>query len=438
MNGWIVSTSWTTKASRHTGPWYSKLKNEFVLLPEEYKGCKKVFEESGMRTFADWLENYNNLDIVPFLEAMEKMRRFYSRLGVDIFKEAVPLPGVSSQYLLPGTLKGKGGPQLYTPNEEAYKKLKEAVVGGLSLVFTRKHRKRVKRRSARTRTKMLAYVGGCSDSMWTPCTQAPCCTPCRVDQERWCTMRSSSKQPVGLIPTVVQNMVSLSGGGHQRPKEAVEKLWGIAATIQQPLPRQSRSTWKSIWSALADPRAKPKSSVGSLPGRSCSSSRFCNGVWSTAWRSRPCIELSTTWFVDEVNQRRVDEDPDKALLAEVFKLLGNSAYGKLIEAKERQTRVINTKDQSVVNKAQRSVWFDNMFKLAFRKGKVKINLPFQVGIYWRSVVAISEVGVPEVLFYQLFAFALRFDPVKKLHSFFLVFGISGLVSLKSFVVFSFS
>lgn len=34
-----------------------------------------------------------------------------------------------------------------------------------------------------------------------------------------------------------------------------------------------------------------------------------------------------TWFVNKVteNRRRGDEDPDKALLAEVFKLLGNSA-----------------------------------------------------------------------------------------------------------------
>lgn len=152
-------------------------------MPEEYEGCKKVFKERGMRTFADWLENYNNLDIVPFLEAMEKMRRFYSGLGVDIFKDARSLPGVSLQYLLPRTLKGKDGPQLYTPNEEAYKNLKEAVVGVLSLVFTRKHGKQVIRRSARRSTRMLAHAGRCSDSMWTPCNQAPCCTPCRVDRK---------------------------------------------------------------------------------------------------------------------------------------------------------------------------------------------------------------------------------------------------------------
>ena len=53
-----------------------------------------------MKTFADWLEYYNNLGVGPFLEALEKMRRFYSGLDVDIFKDAVSLPGVSLQYLL--------------------------------------------------------------------------------------------------------------------------------------------------------------------------------------------------------------------------------------------------------------------------------------------------------------------------------------------------
>ena len=48
------------------------------------------------------------------------------------------------------------------------------------------------------------------------------------------------------------------------------------------------------------------------------------------------------------NRHRGGEDPDIAFLADVLKLLGNSAYGKLIEVKERQTRVIYTKDQHVV------------------------------------------------------------------------------------------
>ena len=122
--------------------WYSQLKGSYVLSPKEYDDCKRIFRERCMRTFGDWLEYYNNLDVAPFLEALQKMKEFYTILGVDIFKDAVSLPGVSQQFILRKTLKeckGYKTPELYAPNKEAYDMLKAAVVGGPSLVFTRKH-----------------------------------------------------------------------------------------------------------------------------------------------------------------------------------------------------------------------------------------------------------------------------------------------------------
>ena len=92
-----------------------------------------------MKTFGDWLEYYSNLDVTPFLETLEKMKAFYTKLGIDVFKDAVSLPGVSMQYILQGTLRGRNPPELYTPSGEAYEMLKGAVVGGPRLVFTRKH-----------------------------------------------------------------------------------------------------------------------------------------------------------------------------------------------------------------------------------------------------------------------------------------------------------
>ena len=52
--------------------WYSKLKGGYLLTKSELRECKKVFKEKGMKTFADWLRYYNNLDVVPGIEAMEK------------------------------------------------------------------------------------------------------------------------------------------------------------------------------------------------------------------------------------------------------------------------------------------------------------------------------------------------------------------------------
>ena len=117
--------------------WYSKLKGEYLLTREEWEACQWVFKEKGMRTFADWLRYYNNLDVAPGLEAVEKMRNFYTEKGIDILKDVVSIPGVSLHYLLRGAVER--GAKLYTPGKEAYEMLKEGVVGGPSLVFTRYH-----------------------------------------------------------------------------------------------------------------------------------------------------------------------------------------------------------------------------------------------------------------------------------------------------------
>ena len=68
------------------------------------------------------------------------MRGSYSGHGVRIFKDAVSLPDVSSQYLLSGTMQGLNALELYAPGIKAYEMmLKGAVVGGPSLDFIRKH-----------------------------------------------------------------------------------------------------------------------------------------------------------------------------------------------------------------------------------------------------------------------------------------------------------
>ena len=65
-----------------------------------------------------------------------------------------------------------------------------------------------------------------------------------------------------------------------------------------------------------------------------------------------------SWFVQEVanTRRKGDVEADKALLAEVYKLLGNSTYGKFMEAVERETKVLYAKDKEVVDKHLHSVW----------------------------------------------------------------------------------
>ena len=106
--------------------WYSKQKGGYILTLDEYARCQRLFKEKGMSTFADWLRYYSDLDVAPGLEALEKMRNFYTEKGIDMLKDAVSLPGVSMHYLLRGAVER--GAELYAPCKEAYEMLKEAVV----------------------------------------------------------------------------------------------------------------------------------------------------------------------------------------------------------------------------------------------------------------------------------------------------------------------
>ena len=354
-----------------------------------------MFRERGMKMFADWLKYYNNLDVSPFLEALEKMRGFYTNLGIDIFKDAVSLPGVSLQYLLRGTLSTPDAPELCAPEREAYDMLKGAVVGGPSLVFTRKHEagktaiRSHKYENARVCRRVVGY-------------DANALYPSTMLQEMPC-----GKEKVAHYENLAEEVDIFIGRLRRKewfgfaevdisvPRELWEKfeqfppLFYNSSIPYEGIPRHMKEyLWRTGRTELQNQNKR----LGRLLGENILLYApllewyLDHGLKITAvhrtidYKSRKIFN----WFVDKVteNRRKGDEDPDKALLAEVFKLLGNSAYGKLIEVKERQSRVICTKDQSVVDKAKRSVWFDDMeemddvFELEFRKQKVTINRSF--------------------------------------------------------------
>ena len=75
-------------------------------------------------------------------------------------------------------------------------------------------------------------------------------------------------------------------------------------------------------------------------------------------------EKQFVWFVDEVTaaRRTGDADKSKALLADIFKLLDNSASGKMIENLERQTNTFYTKDDEVIDRSIESAYFFNIEK----------------------------------------------------------------------------
>ena len=382
--------------------WYSKLKGEYVLTLKEYDDCHRIFKERGMQTFGDWLEYYNNLDVAPFLEALQKMKEFYTSLGIDILKDAVSLPGVSEKYILRKTLQPRWGykpPELYSPNKEAYAMLKAAVVGGPSLVFTRKHvagETRIRSHQYEDARLCRRILGYDANSLYpsTMMKEMPC-GPGFV---------KSYDNPEAYARVFPQFLWTEEWFGFAEVDiEVPEELWpefeefpplfinrgvpdsAVPQHMHDYLQQSGRKRFPEQKKLLGVMSAKKILLYAPLLAWYLNQGLKLTAVYRTIdYEPREIF----SWFVNEVanNRRKGDAEKDKALLAEVFKLLGNSAYGKFIEAVERHTNTIYTCDEEEVDKSLRSARFKTLeeigpaYKVELRKSKITIDRPFQVGI----------------------------------------------------------
>ena len=82
-----------------------------------------------MTTFKDFLIYYNNLDVRPFVSAVEKMQQFYFKHGVDLFKVAVSVPGIARQCLFKTAHDTKASFALIHPkDDDLYNPITSSVV----------------------------------------------------------------------------------------------------------------------------------------------------------------------------------------------------------------------------------------------------------------------------------------------------------------------
>lgn len=56
---------------------------------ENYQHLLKIWQDQGMRNMIDYLKYYNNLDVLPFCQAVSKMLRFYMTRNIDLFKTCI-------------------------------------------------------------------------------------------------------------------------------------------------------------------------------------------------------------------------------------------------------------------------------------------------------------------------------------------------------------
>ena len=102
---------------------------------QNYQDLREIWRRNHMETFQDFLKWYNNKDVVPTLEALQKMMQFYHQNGIDMLKLGSTLPNLANRILHSSTsLK-------FFPFNEEEKKfddyIREWLTGGPSIIFTR-------------------------------------------------------------------------------------------------------------------------------------------------------------------------------------------------------------------------------------------------------------------------------------------------------------
>ena len=118
---------------------YSSLK-QTNISNDEYDYCKAIWEYYDMQTLRDFLIWYNNLDVVPFLEALEKQSDVYVSKGLDMFKDAVSVPSLATKWMFKESSTNLFSiPLISKKNSDLHKTVRENIVGGPAIVFHRYH-----------------------------------------------------------------------------------------------------------------------------------------------------------------------------------------------------------------------------------------------------------------------------------------------------------
>ena len=146
---------------------------------EIHQCLQQIWKQEQMSSFKSFLRWYNKKDVVPTLEAMQKMIVFYHDRDIDMLKLGCTLPNLAIICL------HKSTDENFYPFTEGDKdlleKIREDFVGGPSIVFTRKAV--VDETFVPKSTNICKYIVGIDASQLYP---YPMCQPMPTDlYRRW-------------------------------------------------------------------------------------------------------------------------------------------------------------------------------------------------------------------------------------------------------------
>ena len=136
---------------------YSRLKNEGIS-DDDYARCQAVWCANRMKSMREFLVGYNNRDVVPFLEALDKQFTFYKQQNIDMFKDGVSVPGLTLLYLFNNLPSNTFFTVFNQTNSDLHLLVKDNIVGGPAIIFHRYHEKDVtKLRGGETCRSIVGY-----------------------------------------------------------------------------------------------------------------------------------------------------------------------------------------------------------------------------------------------------------------------------------------
>ena len=139
---------------------YSRLKNEGIS-DEDYALCQVAWCDNGMKTMRDFLVWYNNRDVTPFLQAIDKQFAFYQQHNIDMFKDGISVPGLTLLYLFKDLPSKTYFTVFNKTNSDLHQLVKNNIVGGPAIIVHRYHEKDITkiRGDSRVRCQCSVPVG---------------------------------------------------------------------------------------------------------------------------------------------------------------------------------------------------------------------------------------------------------------------------------------
>ena len=117
----------------HTLPnheaFYSNLK-ETNITEIEYQAVVRKWREENWTSLRELLIYYNNLDVGPFVEAVEKCVIFYQSKGLDLFKQSFSVSGITKRYLFSQTPSDCFFSLIDKKNSDLHQLMMDQLVGG--------------------------------------------------------------------------------------------------------------------------------------------------------------------------------------------------------------------------------------------------------------------------------------------------------------------